>query len=166
MKLKINEDVNLASPLEYDNIAILGYMCSLAANDLHHIHLCAMGDKFQEIHSDAESYMDKVRDLGDLCFELALEDNCEPANETFALQEFNKITDIEDWQVETAISYDFTEAYEAMSRILSNLCDEIIVVQKLPNITSDISSELDNYLREFTKDVNYFIDKKLKYERN
>lgn len=161
MKLKINEDVNLASPLEYDNIEILGYMCTLAANDLHHIHLCAMGDKFQEIHSDAESYMNRVRDLGDICFELIREENCDPVNETFALDTLNNL-DI-DWKVETEIAYYFTEAYEAMSRILSALCDEIIVVQKLPNITSDISSELDNYLREFTKDVNYFIDKKIKY---
>ena len=80
-------------------------------------------------------------------------------NETFA---FGVLEDNgNDWTVEEANSYYFTEAYEAISRILSVLCDQIILIQEKPDITSDVSSELDNYLREFTKDVNYFINKKL-----
>ena len=158
-KLKINESVNQMNENVYDSIAILGYMCTLAANDLHHIHLCAKGDKFQEIHLDAESYMDKVRTLGDTCFELAKEGELELVNETFA---FGVLEDNDnDWTVEEANSYYFTEAYEAISRILSALCDQIILIQEKPEVSSDVSSELDNYLREFTKDVNYFINKKL-----
>ena len=39
-KIKLDESVNLCSSEIYNSIAILGYMCTLAANDLHHIHLC------------------------------------------------------------------------------------------------------------------------------
>jgi len=158
-KLRINETVNLMNFSIYNKIAILGYKCSLAANDLHHIHLCAEGDKFQEIHIDAENYMGRVRELGDLCFELAKEANVSLINETYALKVLKDNNDL--WEVEDVQSYYFTEAYETISRILSELCDEIVAVQKMPEISSDVSSELDTYLREFTKDVNYFIDKKL-----
>lgn len=158
-KLRINESVNLMSSAVYDNIAMLGYMCSLAANDLHHIHLCAQGDKFQEIHIDAEDYMGRVRELCDMCFELAKEGAVTLSNETFALNVLND--EGFEWEAESADYYYFNEAYEAISRILTNLCDFIIIIQEMTDISSDVSSELDTYLREFTKDVNYFIDKKL-----
>ena len=159
-KIKLDESVNLCSSEIYNSIAILGYMCTLASNDLHHIHLCAEGDKFQEIHKDAEDYMSRVRELGDFCFELAKEGNIELVNETFAGNVLKQ--NGYDWIVEEDNSYYFTEAYEAISRILSDLCDQIVQIQEMPEITSDISSELDVYLREFSKAVNYFIDKKLR----
>ena len=56
-KLRLNEAVNLMNNEIYENLATLGLMCAVAANDLHHIHLCATGDKFQEIHKDAEDYI-------------------------------------------------------------------------------------------------------------
>ena len=159
MKLRIRESINLMSSEIYENIAILGYMCALASNDLHHIHLCAKGDKFQEIHKDAEDYMDRVRELGDFCLELAKENDCEIANETFALNALKEIGI--DWNVETSNSYYFIEAYEAITRILTDVCQKIASIQKMNTISSDVSSELDTYLREFTKDINYFINKKL-----
>ena len=62
-KINIKESVNTMNDSIYDNLALLGYTCSLAANDLHHIHLCATGDKFQEIHECADKYLGDVREL-------------------------------------------------------------------------------------------------------
>ena len=158
-KLKINESVNIMPDLVYDNLALLGYCCTLAANDLHHIHLCAKGDKFQEIHNDAEDYMSEVRNLGDLCLELAREGSLELYNETNA---YDVIKDSgNDWKVETAKSYTFEEAYTAMSNILSDLTQFITIIEDMDDVKSDVISELDTYARTFSKAVNYFIAQKL-----
>ena len=159
-RLRLNEAVNLMNNEIYENLATLGLMCTVAANDLHHIHLCATGDKFQEIHKDAEDYMNRIRELGDFCLELAKENNdTNIANENYAL-EYLTNKGIE-WKAEELLLYYFEDAYTAMLRILTQICDFIGIIQEMPNVSSDVSSELDTYLREFTKDVNYFISKKL-----
>ena len=158
-KKTVRESVNIMPDLVYDNLALLGYCCTLAANDLHHIHLCAEGDKFQEIHSDAEDYMGEVKNLGDLCLELAREGNLELYNETNA---YDVIKDSgNDWKVETAKSYTFREAYTAMSNILSDLTQFITIIEDMEDVKSDVISELDTYARTFSKAVNYFIAQKL-----
>ena len=158
-KLHIKESVNLMSDEVYDNIALLGYACSLAANDLHHIHLCAIGDKFQEIHEDADSYLSRVRELNDFCLEIAKEGGLETYNETYALDVIKESGN--DWKVSEGSSYDFQEAYEEMQIILSDIVQFIVIIQGLEGVSADVSSELDTYCREFTKAVNYFIEKKL-----
>ena len=158
-KLHINESVNLMADKVYDNIALLGYACSLAANDLHHIHLCAEGDKFQEIHETADQYLSDVRNLGDFCLELAKEGGLSTYNETYALDVLKDSGN--DWKVEEATEYNFEEAFTAMSDILTDLSQFIVIIQEMEGVTTDVSSELDNYLRNFTKNVNYFIAKKL-----
>ena len=90
----------------YDSIALLGYTCALAANDFHHIHLCAEGDKFQEIHESADNYLADVREFGDICLELAKEGNIELMNETYAL-DILKDNGGSDWQVADKASYNF-----------------------------------------------------------
>ena len=147
------------SDLVYDNIALLGYACTLASNDLHHIHLCAEGEKFQEIHEDADMYLSDVRDLNDFCLELAKEGNLSLYNETYALDVINDSGN--DWAIEEQESYNFREAFTAISNILTDLSQFIALVQDVEGITSDVSSELDTYRRKFTKAVNYFIAKKL-----
>lgn len=162
MKLHISESVNLMNDDVYDNIALLGYACTLAYNDLHHIHLCAVGDKFQEIHQDAEVYYDKVSELNDFCLELAKEGGLELYNETNA---YDVIKDAgNDWAVEESRSYNFKQAYTAMSNILSDLCQFITLIEDMDGVTSDVISVLDDYLRDFTKAVNYFIANKLNTE--
>jgi hypothetical protein len=163
-RLNINESVNLMSDLVYDNIALLGYACILASNDLHHIHLCAEGEKFQEIHEDADMYLSDVRDLNDFCLELAKEGNLSLYNETYALDVIKDSGN--DWAVEEQESYNFREAFTAISNILTDLSQFITLVQDVDGITSDVSSELDTYLRKFTKAVNYFIAKKLENEED
>ena len=159
-RLHIKENlVNLMDSKVYDNIALLGYTCTLAANDLHHIHLCAVGDKFQEIHTDAEEYMYRIQELGDFCFELAKEGGLQLYNETNALEVLKDSGN--DWKVLEDNEYDFDRAYENMSDIFTNISEFIMTIQKLEGITTDVSSKLDEYLREFTKIVNYFIEKKL-----
>ena len=158
-KLFLDESVNLMDADLYDNVALLGYCCTLAYNDLYHIHLCAKGDKFQEIHQDAEVYYGKMSELGDFCLELAKEGGLELYNETHAYEVIKDSGN--DWAVEEAASYDFKEAYTAMSNILSDICKFINIIEDMDGVTSDVTSTLDEYLREFTKAVNYFIASKL-----
>ena len=159
-KLKINESVNIMPNEVYDNIALLGYTCTLAANDLHHIHLCAEGDKFQEIHECADKYLDEVRELGDICLELAKEGNIALMNETDALA-ILKDNGGSDWQVANEDSYNFKEAFTAMSNILSDLTEGITLIEDMDGVTSDVVSIMDEWARKFSKEVNYFIAKKL-----
>ncbi len=158
-KLKINESVNMMADKVYDNIALLGYACTLASNDLHHIHLCAIGDKFQEIHESADEYLSKVRELNDFCLELAKEGGLETYNETFANDVIKDAGN--DWKVAEDKEYDFVKAFTEMSNILTDLSQFIMIIEELEGVTPDVTSVLDDYLRDFTKAVNYFIDKKL-----
>ena len=158
-KLMIKESVNKMADEVYDNIALLGYACTLAANDLHHIHLCAIGDKFQEIHESADEYLSKVRELNDFCLELAKEGGLETYNETFANDVIKDAGN--DWKVAEDKEYDFVKAFTEMSNILTDLSQFIMIIEELEGVTPDVTSVLDDYLREFTKAVNYFIDKKL-----
>lgn len=163
-KLRLSESVNIMPDLVYDNIALLGYCCALAANDFHHIHLCAEGNKFQEIHEDAESYMYRVRELGDFCLELAKEGGLELYSETVA---HDVIKDSgNDWKIADAKSYQFKEAYTEMSNILHDIVEFIIIIEGMEGVTSDVTSVLDEYARKFSKDVNYFIAKKLTEEES
>lgn len=158
-KLMIKESVNKMADEVYDNIALLGYACTLAANDFHHIHLCAIGDKFQEIHESADEYLSKVRELNDFCLELAKEGGLETYNETFANDVIKDAGN--DWKVAEDKEYDFVKAFTEMSNILTDLSQFIMIIEEMEGVTSDVTSVLDEYLREFTKAVNYFIDKKL-----
>lgn len=163
-KLRLSESVNIMPDLVYDNMALLGYCCALAANDFHHIHLCAEGYKFQEIHQDAETYMGQVRELGDFCLELAKEGGLELYNETVA---YDVIKDSgNDWKIADAKSYQFKEAYTKMSNILHDLVEFITIIEGMEGVTSDVTSVLDEYARNFSKDVNYFIAKKLTEEES
>ena len=163
-RIHIKESVNIMPDLVYDNLALLGYCCTLAANDLHHVHLCAEGDKFQEIHEDAEVYMGQVRELGDTCLELAKEGGLELYNETVAHEVIKDSGN--DWKVEEGKSYDFKSAYTAMSNILSDLTQFITLITDMEGVTSDVVSVLDDYARNFGKSVNYFIAKKLSDEES
>lgn len=158
-KLMIKESVNKMTDEVYDNIALLGYACTLAANDLHHIHLCAIGDKFQEIHESADEYLSKVRELNDFCLELAKEGGLETYNETFANDVIKDAGN--DWKVAEDKEYDFVKAFTEISNILTDLSQFIMIIEELEGVTPDVTSVLDDYLRGFTKAVNYFIDKKL-----
>lgn len=158
-KLRLSESVNIMPDLVYDNIALLGYCCALAANDFHHIHLCAEGNKFQQIHEDAEIYMGQVRELCDFCLELAKEGGLELYSETVA---YDVIKDSgNDWKIADAKSYQFKEAYTEMSNILHDIVEFITIIEGMEGVTSDVTSVLDEYARNFSKDVNYFIAKKL-----
>lgn len=159
-KLRLNEDVNKASSEVYENIVLLGYAAVLAANDFHHIHLCTIGDKFQEIHSMADQYQYNMRNLADFCFEVAKESDIKLMNETYALQILSD--EGVDWAVSEADTYRFEDAYNTFSNILSDIAEFITEIENTEGITSDLISSLDNYLRDFTKDVNYFIPSRLK----
>lgn len=159
-KLRLKESVNTMPDNVYDNIALLGYTCALAANDFHHIHLCAEGDKFQEIHECADKYLADVREFGDICLELAKEGNIELMNETYAL-DILKDNGGSDWQVADKASYNFTEAFTDMSNILSDLTQGITLIEAMDGVTSDVISVMDEWARKFSKEVNYFIAKKL-----
>ena len=159
-KLRLKESVNTMPDNVYDSIALLGYTCALAANDFHHIHLCAEGDKFQEIHESADKYLADVRELGDICLELAKEGNIELMNETYAL-DILKDNGGSDWQVSDKASYGFEEAFTEMSNILSDLTQGITLIEAMDGVTSDVISVMDEWARKFSKEVNYFIAKKL-----
>lgn len=159
IKINISESVNNMADDVYDNVALLGYACALARNDLHHIQLNAVGEKFSEIHTDAETYMYQVAELNDFCLELAKEGGLSLYSETNA---YDVIKDSgNDWKVEDANSYTFEEAYTAISNILSDLTQFIKIITELEGVASDVTSVLDNYSRDFTKAVNYTITNKL-----
>ena len=53
-----------------------------------------------------------------------------------------------------------------MSNILHDLVEFITIIEGMEGVTSDVTSVLDEYARNFSKDVNYFIAKKLTEEES
>ena len=157
MKLHINESINIMPEIIYENIALLGYACVLGANDFHHIHLCSIGDKFMEQHNKSEQYMYRLRELADFCLELAIEGGITPYNETHAYEIIKDSGN--DWKVAESDTYTFNEFLTESCNILKDIVGFIDIIINFEELTSDVASELDNYCREFSKEVNYFISK-------
>lgn len=157
MKLHIKESVNLMTDIIYDNIALLGYACVLGANDFHHIHLCSIGDKFTEQHGKAEHYMYQLRELADFCLELAIEGGITPYNETHAYEVIKDSGN--DWKIAESDSYTFNEFLTESCNILEDIVKFITVITNFDGVTSDVASKLDDYCRQFSKEVNYFMTK-------
>lgn len=154
--IKLIEKTNLNSSAVYDSIKELAYMCALASNDMHYMHLKCYGDKFQECHEKADEYLDELRELCDFCFELYSEmSGAVIDNETFASQQ------VPTWATVPQQDYDFVSFFYTAKDILTAIVNKMIEIQNIPEITSDIVSEFDTWVRKFTKEVNYFIARRI-----
>lgn len=155
-KLYIKETINKADDDVYTKISHLGYMCILASNDMYHIHLHCIGKKFQEIHQYAEEYHYKLVQDADTWFELALEG-------LDAIPNINTALDIiPEWNVVTDLSFNFNTAFKYIEDTLSCIVNQMKVIRNTQGITTDLESLLDDKIRHYTKEVNYFINRKLR----
>lgn len=155
MKLIIKESVNKASDDVYEKFENLAHILCLAQNDIHIIHINAEGDKFQELHSLADEFRQKFGYLVDDCFEIASENNIEIRNNS------NSLEYVPEWKPIESESYTFVKGVKEIQKISSNVVDAMSEIRSTDGITSDLISTLDNWIRDITKSVNYFLDRRL-----
>lgn len=154
MRLVI-ESTNMSSKDVYTEIELLGHMFTLAATDFKHIHLVVHGHSFQDVHRQMDSYYGYCSECADKCFELCLEGDVVPRHTSKSLEY------VESWEIRDRDSYDYDNAYRLSQDIHTVLTDRIKEVRSLEGITPDIQSMLDEWLRELTQQVNYFVKQRI-----
>lgn len=145
------ESTNLAPDEFYNEIELLGQMFNLAAADFKHIHLVTFGHNFNDSHSMMDSYNEKCLGYMDSCFELCMESGVIPRNTAKSLEY------VDSWEPAEKDSYDYQVAFQTSENILTNLVNKIKEIRSIENIPTDIQSLLDEWLRDLTREINYFI---------
>lgn len=148
--IRLTETVNLASQDVYEELLKLAYKCRLASNDFHHMHLNAVGEKFNEIHTRSDDFYYRFNRLSDMFFELAKENGMYIENESHAIEI------VKDWTPHNEESYEYEQFLINSEKIMSAMVNDISAIQNMSGVTSDIQSELDNVKRDLTREVNYF----------
>lgn len=156
MKLIIKDSINMASENVYEKFELLGHVLYLASNDIHTIHINATGPQFQELHSVADTLRIRLFELVDACFEIASE------NDVIVKNNSSSLDYVPNWVPVTNEKYYFNQGIYKIQEIIKNVVNNMVQLRELPSITSDLVSELDTWIRELTKEVNYFLNRKLK----
>ena len=144
----------------YEKLAKLGYVYTVIANNMKHIHLNTCGRKFEEIHRQAENYYNHFNYGADHMFEVAAESPFVKLDNPTRAKEH-----VEDIEVETDDKYPFEKALSVMSNNLNKAIEYAKEVRiAAGDARSDVQSFLDDQLVYLNKEANYFIRKKLMSE--
>lgn len=140
----------------FEKLAKAGYAYTVLANNMKHIHFCACGQKFAEIHSEAERYYHKFLYMADVLFELASESPLVKLDNPTRAKEH-----CEDVEVEQESEYPFEIAMPHIQTNLSSAIDYIKAVRDAATTRPDIQSKMDEELAYLNKECNFIIRKKL-----
>lgn len=165
LKLKIREDIEMFETGDFDeytqntpdfsnfyeDLEALGFVFTLASNDIHTIHVNACGENFQELHESADELYKLFNDYADTCFEMC----CEDGHYIHNINDAGNL--ISSWN-----RFNFGERgfdiYAGTQGIIDVLHDVTIAISELyPTAESDIQSTLDEWLREIKSKMNYFL---------
>lgn len=134
----------------YECLEALGFMFSLAANDVHTVHINACGDNFQELHECADEVYNLLNGYSDHAFEMACEDG-------HYIHNINEAGSLVDWN-NYACSGCCYDIVKGSSTIIEILNDVICRISELYNdVDSSIQSVMDEWTRELTSKANYFL---------
>lgn len=141
----------------YEKAAKLGYLLTVASNNMKHVHFNAVGDKFEEIHRESESYYYRFSNLADNFFELACESPLIKLDNPTRAKEHCDCLD-----VETETEYAFKTAYEVITRNIEAVIQCINDLRSAcEGIRPDVQSKCDDILGGFNKDSRFLIRKRL-----
>lgn len=135
----------------YENLEALGFVFTLASNDVHTIHVNACGENFKELHETANTLYDLLGDYADTAFEMCCEDG----------HYIHNINDAKDmltyWKVFNVGERGF-DIYTGTQAIIDILNDVVVAITELyPDAPTDIQSTFDEWLRELKSQMNYFL---------
>lgn len=148
------EDDTAGSEL-YEKIAKIGYLFTIIANNMKHIHLNTCGKKFEEIHRQSEDYYAHFGYKSDHYFELAAQSPVIKLDNPTRSKEH-----VEDIEVETAEAYPFDIAIARMTANLNKAIDYVKSARMCSASRTDIQSSLDSELEYLNKQVNFILRKK------
>lgn len=115
------------------------------SRNLHMIHWLAIGNDMEKLHIKAEELYGELDEEIDLLAELIVE-------KTGTIIDINKI---ETWDTVGTQNRTFQQGIECIKQYAQSFIDYIDITY--PNQPSDIQSILDDWLRYWNKQINYFI---------
>jgi DNA-binding ferritin-like protein len=144
------DDISLNESNFYEDLEALGFVFTLAANDIHTIHVNACGENFKELHLSADELYKILGDYADTAFEICCEDG-------HYIHNINDAANMIDWEVANVGERGF-DIYAGTQAIVDILHNVTIAISELYNdCPSDIQSTLDEWLRELNSKMNYFL---------
>lgn len=135
----------------YEDLEALGFVFMLASNDIHTIHINACGKDFTRLHLETDELYKKLNEFSDTCLEICCEDG-------HFIYNLNNAKDyLTQWDIEVPDkeSFDLISGIETTVSILNNV---VVAVKELyPDVSSDIQSTMDEWLRYLSSKMNYFL---------
>ena len=130
------------------NFERLYYSSVCFVNDMKHLHLHAVGNKFDRIHAIAEEYYKKANEEADTFGELAMEYNKNLSNASYAASligykpcAYSNV----DWEI----------AVKEFDLRIRQYLTAMEQVRYSEDISTDVESLLDDIMRYWKKEVNY-----------
>lgn len=142
----------------YENLEALGFVFLLASNDIHTIHINAKGKDFTRLHIEANEVYDKLNEFGDTCLEMSVEDG-------HFIHSINGAKELVSWDCPDIgqRGYNLVDGVNEMIRILDGVATSISELYN--DVSSDIQSTLDEWLRYIDSKKNYFLGRILQESR-
>lgn len=141
-------DVNPCTDLIVDpneNLTQLFIQANQFSRNLHMIHWLSIGNDMEKLHIKAEELYGELDQEIDLLAELIVE-------KTGTIIDINKI---ETWDTVGTQDRTFQQGIECIKQYAQSFIDYIDITY--PNQPSDVQSVLDDWLRYWNKQLNYFI---------
>lgn len=130
-----------------ENLTQLFIQAIQFSRNLHMIHWLAIGNDMEKLHIKAEELYDELDEEIDLLAELIVE-------KTGTIIDINKI---ETWDTVGTQDRTFQQGIECIKQYAQSFIDYIDITY--PNQPSDVQSILDEWLRYWNKQINYFINR-------
>lgn len=142
----------------YEDLEALGFVFTLASNDIHTIHVNAAGTNFMQLHLDADELYKQLGEYADTCFEMCCEDG-------HYIHNINDALSLVNWTPYDASCKPF-KIQEGVRGIIDIIIDVVTTIDELYNdAPSDIQSTFDEWLRYLCSKKNYFLGRVLQESR-
>jgi len=136
----------------YENLEALGMLFTVAANDIHTIHVNACGKDFQTLHLEANDLYQTLDGYMDTVFEMC----CEDGHYIHSINDAKEL--LSDKYPEFTVSECPFELIEGVQTII-NILNFVIgsIKETYDVLPSDIQSTMDEWLRYLNSKMNYFL---------
>ncbi len=139
---------------EENKFTLAATVAVLVNNDMHYMHLLSKGKDFDKSHNLSEEYYDKLADEVDYLMELAVEVGA-------PIHNFSNSLEVVPWYIcENLKHYSYPDVVEHSIVKLNVYID---CLRELRNSVSqdDIQSRLDDMIRDWEKEVNYKLKRRV-----
>lgn len=120
---------------------------ALFKNDLKHMHVHVIGEKFQEMHSLLQSFYERAEQDEDFFLEQAVIANEGPANPTLALSNIDS-----PWKPETKDGYSYEEFLKALWKKAWKYLEILYLLDDYGRV---VDNRVDEILTFWTQEIEY-----------